>query len=139
MILLDTHIWVWWVNESKDLSAGVQQIIDSQQADGLGVSIISCWEVAKLVELGRLQLNIPVEEWLSEALQYPGIQLLDLTPKIAIESTQLPGTFHRDPADQIIVATARIFDIELLTADRKIRDYPHVKLATNAGQDIDNV
>ncbi|MBX3013962.1 MAG: hypothetical protein KF832_20740, partial [Caldilineaceae bacterium] len=69
MILLDTHIWVWWVNESKELSTEHQQMIASQQAEGLGVSIISCWEVAKLIELGRLQLTIPVEQWLAAALQ----------------------------------------------------------------------
>ena len=135
MILLDTHIWVWWVNESKELSTKHQQIIESQQAGGLGVSIISCWEVAKLVELGRVQLTISVEEWLTEALQYPQIQLLELTPKIVVESTQLPGTFHRDPADQMIVATARVLNINLVTADRKIRDYPYVKLATSAEND----
>lgn len=108
MILLDTHIWIWWVNESEELSDEQRQIINSWQADGLGVSIISCWEVAKLVELGRLQFTISVEEWLSRALQYSGIQLLSLTPRITVESTQLPGTFHRDPADQMIVATARV-------------------------------
>lgn len=132
MILLDTHIWVWWVNESPDLSSEYRQILESQQTGGLGVSIISCWEVAKLVELGRLQLTIPVEEWLAEALQYPGVQLLDLTLKIVVESTQLPGVFHRDPADQMIVATARILDIPFLTADRKICDYPHLKLAVSS-------
>lgn len=135
MILLDTHIWVWWVNESKELSTDHQQIIASQQAEGLGVSIISCWEVAKLVELGRLQLTLPVEKWLAAALQYPGIQLFDLTPRIAVESTQLPGTFHRDPADQIIVATARVHGLALLTADGKIRDYPHIDLATRIRND----
>lgn len=91
--------------------------------------------MAKLVELGRLQLTLPVEEWLAEALQYPGIQLFDLTPRLAVESTQLPGTFHRDPADQIIVATARVHGIALLTADGKIRDYPHLDLATRIRND----
>ncbi len=128
MILLDTHIWVWWVSESKDLSIEHQQIIALQQTGGLGVSIISCWEVAKLVEVGRLRLSIPVEEWLVAALQYPGIHLLDLTTRAAVESTQLPGTFHRDPADQMLVATARTHGIALLTADRKILNYPHVTL-----------
>jgi PIN domain nuclease of toxin-antitoxin system len=59
-------------------------------------------------------------------LAYPGVKLVDLSPRIAIESTQLPGSFHRDPADQMIVATARVFACELLTADHRIRDYPHV-------------
>lgn len=135
MILLDTHIWIWLVNESKDLSDQNRQIIELREADGLGISIISCWEVAKLVELGRLQLTIPVEQWLTAALQYPGIQLLDLTPRIVVESTQLPGIFHRDPADQIIVATARVHDVALLTADGKIRNYPHVDIATHSEND----
>ena len=137
MILLDTHIWIWWVNESADLSAEHQKIIDEHQENGLGVSIISCWEVAKLVERGRLKLTLPVEEWLSEALNYPGIQLLDLTPKIAVESTQLPGDFHRDPADQMIVATARILNVALVSADGEIRDYPHVRLATGSEGNAD--
>lgn len=61
------------------------------------------------------------------ALAYPGIRLLGLTPEIALESTRLPGSFHRDPADQIIVATARIYDCALVTSDNKILDYAHVE------------
>ena len=82
---------------------------------------MSCWEVAKLVELGKLQLKIPTAEWLFQALTYPGVQLLDLTLPIVVESTQLPGSFHRDPADQMIVATARVYDVPLLTADGKVK------------------
>ena len=100
----------------------------SNEEQGVGISVISCWEVAKLVEYNRLRLPCPIAEWFEQALVYPGIQLLNLTPEIAIESTQLPGTFHRDPADQIIVATARIYECLLVTADKKILDYPHVKL-----------
>ena len=81
-----------------------------------------------MVEYKRLTLPHPVAEWLDQALLYPGIQLLDLTPRIVVESTQLPGTFHRDPADQIIVATARVYDSPLVTLDDKIRIYPHVHL-----------
>lgn len=129
MILLDTHIWVWWVNESPMLTKARLQVIEERQDDRLAVSIISCWEVAKLVELGRLQLTMPVQRWIDQALAYPGVELIDLTPRIVVESTQLPGEFHRDPADQMIVATARVYDITLLTADRKLLDYPHVKIA----------
>lgn len=88
--------------------------------------MISCWEIAKLVEYERLTLPLPILEWFDSALSYPGVHLLDLTPEIAAESAALPGEFHRDPADQIIVATARIHDCPVLTADRKIRDYIHV-------------
>ena len=88
---------------------------------------ISCWEVAKLVEYERLELACVVEEWMEQAMAYPGLQLLELTPQIAIEPTKLPGSFHRDPADQIIVATARVYDIPLLMADRRILQYQHVR------------
>lgn len=128
MILLDTHIWVWWVSQDSSLTQRQQQLIRAEQASGLGVSIISCWEGAKLVEVGRLQLTIPVSDWLAQALAQPGVQLLDLTPVI-VESTQSPWTFHRDPADQFIVATARVHDLPLLTADGRILDYAHVRLA----------
>lgn len=70
---------------------------------------------------------MPLNEWMENALAYPGIHLLELTPKIAIESTELPVGFHRDPADQMIVATARLHNLTLLTADEKILNYPHVK------------
>ncbi len=130
MILLDTHIWVWWVNGSAELTAAQRQHIEAHEARGLGVSVISCWEVAKLVELGGLELQCPVVEWIEKALAYPGMRLLYLTPRIAVESTLLPGSFHRDPADQMIVATARIRGCALLTADSRILHYPHVKTLT---------
>ena len=93
----------------------------------MGISAISCWEVAKLVEKGRLVLPCPIADWLENALAYPGITLLPLTPEIAVESTTLPRSFHKDPADQIIVATARIHDCLLVTADQEILDYPHAR------------
>ena len=127
MILLDTHIWVWWVDDSQQLTDRRRHVVQDNVSSGLGISAISCWEVAKLVEYGRLELSCPIEEWMEQAVAYPGMQLLELTPQIAIESTKLPGSFHRDPADQIIVATARIYDISLLTADSRILQYPHVR------------
>ncbi|GAB4459786.1 MAG: type II toxin-antitoxin system VapC family toxin [Anaerolineae bacterium] len=126
MIVLDTHTWIWWVDDHPKLPQSHRQTIAASQTDGVGVSAISCWEVAKLVELGRLKLTISVKDWINQALQYPGVRLLPLTPEIAIESTQLPGEFQRDPADQIIVATARIWGCPLVTSDARILDYPHV-------------
>lgn len=126
MILLDTHIWIWLTDEHEALSAYQAQVIEEHRSDGLGVSAISCWEVAKLVEYGRLNLACDLETWMDAALDLPGIQLIELTPTIAIESTKLPGEFHRDPADQIIVATARIHRLNLLTMDDKILKYEHV-------------
>lgn len=125
MIILDTHIWIWWVDNSSRLTEQQRSWIGQHQADGLGVSIISCWEVAKAVESGRLGLSKPVAEWLADALAYPGVQLLELTVSIVVESTQLAG-FHRDPGDQMIVATARVYQSALLTADQKILAYAGV-------------
>lgn len=126
MIVLDTHIWVWWVHDDERLTPVQVEAIRANEADVIGVSAISCWEIAKLVEHGRLELPCPVREWFEQALSYPGIYLLELTPEIAIESTQLPGEFHRDPADQIIVATARVYGCSLVTADGRTLKYPHV-------------
>jgi len=125
--VLDTHIWVWWVHGVPELQEGHRTVLAENEAQGLGISVISCWEIAKLVEYGRLTLPWPLDEWFNLALAYPGIRLLDLTPRVAIESTQLPGPFHRDPADQIIVATARVHNCSLVTADDRIRKYPHVQ------------
>jgi PIN domain nuclease of toxin-antitoxin system len=127
VIVLDTHIWVWWVHGDAHLPHYYQRYIETYEAQGLGVSIISCWEVAKLTEHGRLTLPCPVEAWLDQALAYPGIRVLALTPRIIVESTQLPGSFHRDPADQLIVATARIYRCPLVTLDTKILSYPSVQ------------
>jgi PIN domain nuclease of toxin-antitoxin system len=127
LILLDTHIWVWWVTSADRLSPRQAETIAANESDVMGVSAISCWEIAKLVELGRLELAWPLDDWMSAALRYPGVSLLALTPQIAIASTRLPGEFHNDPADQIIVATARTHDCALLTRDGKILSYPHVE------------
>jgi PIN domain nuclease of toxin-antitoxin system len=126
MIVLDTHIWVWWVHEGEQLTQAQREVITANETDLIGVSAISCWEIAKLVEYGRLELPCSLEEWFEQALSYPGVQLLALTPEIAIESTRLPGEFHRDPADQMIVATARMYGCPLVTSDDKILSYPHV-------------
>jgi PIN domain nuclease of toxin-antitoxin system len=127
MILLDTHIWIWWVHGAGRLSEEQRELIAAHESDEIGVCTISCWEVAKLVERGRLELPCALSEWLEKALGYPGVRLLQLTPAIAVESTRLPGEFHRDPADQIIVATARLNDWLLVTSDRKIVAYPYVR------------
>ena len=133
MIVLDTHVWVWWVHATSQLTPANLQSLDAAAREGLGVSIISCWEVAKLVEYGRLRLPDDVEQWLQQALTHPGVQLLDLTPRIVVESTRLPAPFHRDPADQLIVATARVHGLSVATADAKILTYPHVETVRVGG------
>lgn len=127
MVVLDTHVWVWWVHGDARLTAAQAEAIRANASSGVGVSAISCWEVAKLVELQKLKLPCPVGVWLRAALGYPGVRLLELTPEVAAASAALPGTFHRDPSDQIIVATARLHACSLVTSDRKILAYPHVQ------------
>jgi len=126
MIILDTHIWVWWVHGDERITSTQAETIKANEEDIIGVSAISAWEIAKLIEYSRLELPCALHEWFDEALGYPGIRLIELTPEIAIESTRLPGEFHRDPADQIIVATARLYDSPLITSDGKILKYPYV-------------
>lgn len=127
MIVLDTHIWVWWVHGSDRLTQTQLDVIEANEDGVIGVSAISLWEIAKLVENGRLELPVSLEKWFAQALNYPGVQIIELTPEIATESTRLPGEFHRDPADQIIVATARVMKCKLVTSDEKILNYSHVK------------
>lgn len=126
MILLDTHIWIWWVSDPARLWTSHAGIL-AAGAEPLALSAISCWEVAKLVEHQRLELNLPVGQWISAALARPGLQLVDLSPEIAVESTRLPPPFHRDPADQIIVATARVRGFRLMTQYQQILVYPGVQ------------
>jgi PIN domain nuclease of toxin-antitoxin system len=129
MIILDTHIWIWHVQGDTRLRIEHKRLIQKHETDRIGISAVSLWEVAKAVELGRLLLPVPIEDWFEIALNAPGIEIFPLTPKICIWSTQLPGDFHKDPFDQLIVATARVHDLPLVTADSNIQSYPHVKLA----------
>jgi PIN domain nuclease of toxin-antitoxin system len=127
VIVLDTHIWIWWVQKDHRLTQQHEQWLQQYRLEGLGVSIFSCWEVAKLVEKNRLSLPEPIDQWLNTALAYPGVQLLELTLPIVVKATQLEG-FHNDPADQLIVATAQVYDCPLLTVDAKIVNYPNIQI-----------
>ena len=127
MIALDTHIWIWLVQTPERLREAQLTAIMNNLNGAIGICSTSIWEIAKIVELGGIQLNVELSQWFENALLYPGITTLNLTPAIAVESTRLPGDFHRDPSDQIIVATARINGCPLVTSDEKIRMYPYVE------------
>jgi len=129
LILIDTHIWVWWANDEPDLGQERHRLIRASRHEGIAVSAISCWEVAMLVDKGRLKLSCPVEEWVFSALLLPGVQSVPLTAQMAFASMQLPGDFHKDPADRFLVATARVLGIPILTNDGKIQNYEHVEKA----------
>lgn len=125
MIVLDTHAWIWWVTESRKLSTKARRAIG--RADVLGVHLISCWEVAMLVAKGRLSLSLDVGEWVAQALRRPKIDLLPFLPDQAVLATRLPGDFHDDPADRFIVAACLGGGYPLVTKDRKIHAWGHVK------------
>jgi PIN domain nuclease of toxin-antitoxin system len=81
MIVLDTHIWIWWVHGDKRLKTSQSEIITANESEVIGISTISVWEVAKLVEYNRLELSCPLSEWFKESLNYPGVRLLEITPE----------------------------------------------------------
>ncbi len=130
MIILDTHIWIWWNQDSPKLTNFQKEVIDNSRTGGIGISTISLLEISRLVNRGRLVLPKPLKEWFSIALAEEGIILIPISSGVAIESYSLPGEFHKDPADRIIVATARTYDCPLMTNDSNILSYPHVKLIT---------
>ena len=127
MILLDTHIWWWALSEPKKLSNKTYDIIKDTPPNQRAITSISLWEFSMMVRTGKVEINIPTDQWLDQAVNTTGIEVYDLNPKIAAESCNLPGAFHNDPADRIITATARVHDIPLITKDKKIIDYPHVR------------
>ncbi len=123
-LLLDTHVWLWLMEASVELNHKQQKIINEAALHSVvGIAAISVWEIAMLVEKGRIKLEKPLLAWVQESLALPGVDLKPLTPEIAVESSQLPDGFHGDPADRLIVATARMHQLTLLTRDHKILEY----------------
>lgn len=127
LIILDTHAWFYWVNDStNELSKQALKAIENNST--LGISIISCWEIAMLVAKERIKLNVDIQYWIDEALKYPGIKLLEITPKIAVLSTRLPGNYHGDPADRFIAATCMENNCSLVSKDKKIKSWGNIKV-----------
>jgi len=125
LIVLDTASWIWLASDPRRLSARARDRIEA--ADLALVSAISVWEVSMLVARRRIELDRDVEDWVALALALPKLELASLDPAIAIRSTRLPGEFHADPADRIIVATAIERSAALITPDQRMRAYPHVR------------
>lgn len=125
LLLLDTHCWLWaQLGLVRRLSqAALKAIQNAESEGGLRVSVISVWELAMLEKRGRLALPMDVRTWVEEALSKPGISVAPLTPEIAMESVNLPGELHGDPADRMLVATARMLGATLLTKDARLIRY----------------
>lgn len=126
MILLDTHVWIWWVSEPEKLSPEALATINYSLP--IGICPISCWEIATKAANGRLSLDRPLRIWVRQALARPGVILTELTADIAILAGELgQQAFHGDPADRLIVATAIEHGAELITKDRRIRAFANVR------------
>ena len=123
--LLDTHVWIWLLNgDARIKQSGIfSNIIAASKQTGLYASAISIWEIAMLEAKGRIAFSTGISSWVEAAIKAPGFQIVPLLPEISIDSTRLPGLFHGDPADRIIVATARFLKCSLITVDKKILAY----------------
>lgn len=123
-LILDTHVLIWLFDGSPRLSDPVKALIrQSCAASDTFISAITPWEIATLVAKSRLTLSQDIDSWMDKVFDDYGINLSPLSPAIAIDSTRLPGAFHNDPSDRIIVATARALNGRLMTADKLILDY----------------
>ena len=128
MIVLDTHVWVWFVSNPEMLSRKARASVDqAMQEKGILISSISAWEVALLAANNRLQLTMDVADWITKSESLPFIQFVPVDNSIAIKSVNLTQPLHNDPADRIIIATALKAGVPVVTKDEKILNYPHVK------------
>jgi PIN domain nuclease of toxin-antitoxin system len=121
VVLLDTHVWIWFREGNPTIEKDAAWIERMAHTGNVLISPISCWEVAQLCSKGRIALQLPCQLWVDTALK--GARLAPLSPAIAVEANYLPGEFHPDPADRILVATARLMDATLVTRDARILNY----------------
>jgi PIN domain nuclease of toxin-antitoxin system len=123
-VVLDTHVWLWLASGYRPISSVARRGIAAAAGAGeLRIAAISIWEIAMLASRNRIVLGRPTPEWVEEALLAPGLALEPMSPTIAIESCHLPAKFQADPADHMIVATARVIGATLMTRDKRILDY----------------
>jgi PIN domain nuclease of toxin-antitoxin system len=123
-LLLDTHVWVWLMTADEKLSTSFKNIIErNSEKESILISAITIWELGMLVEKKRIELEMDCLDWVEQALESPGIDLVPITPRIAIQSTRLPENVHGDPADKILIATAHEYNAVFVTHDQKILEY----------------
>ena len=128
MIVLDTHVWVWWLSDPSALPARARTMVrDAAAARAVYVSAISTWEVMLLASKARLEFTMDAHDWISKSEALPFLHFVPVDNTIAIRSVRLPEPFHRDPADRIIVATAMTMGAAIVSSDSRILEYPHVK------------
>ena len=128
MILLDTHVWLWFISNPELLSKKANKAVDSAlRKEKIFISSISAWEIALLVYNKRLHLTLDAADWVAQSERLPFFEFVSVDNAIAIKSVNLPRPLHSDPADRIIIATAISLGASLVTKDEKILNYPHVK------------
>ena len=127
-IVLDTHVWIWLLSGEKHLSTEFKKSIQSiDDEERILISAISLWEIGMLVEKNRMKINMDVLDFVEQALQMSGTKLIPISPRIAIESSRLPGQVHLDPADRILIATAKEESAVLVSHDKNILSYGNNK------------
>jgi PIN domain nuclease of toxin-antitoxin system len=130
LIVLDTHTLIWWVNGDSQLSLNAKMAIEHEQQNEDGiilVSAISAWEIALFVGRDRLTLGMSLDDWIETVSEIEGVRFVPVNEVVSVESTRLPGDFHKDPADRMITALARHFNVPLVTTDERIQSYKHVR------------
>lgn len=129
--LLDTHVVIWWLTDDRKLPKAYTKLLDRCERSGtpVGVSAMSLWEIAKLVERGRVELTQSLDDCLAQLETSAFVSVLPLSARVAIESTRLGTRFHADLVDQLIAATARCHGLTLMTVDERIIESRVVAIA----------
>ncbi len=125
-LLLDTHVWIWAQEQPERLGPRTKRLLTGAEHEN-AVCPISTLEIARLVAAGDVRLSIPLAEWIAQSMAALAAHTLAMSHDVAIEAYALPGTFHRDPADRLLVAAARRNGLTLVSADDRILAYPHVR------------
>ena len=126
IVLLDTHVWIWAFEGCERLGVSTREILENQENERW-ISPVSTSEIARLIEGGDFVINCPFDSWFEQSIVDLGLKTQEVSHQIAMKAYQLPGSFHRDPADRQIVATAICHGLTLMTADERIMQYPAVK------------
>jgi PIN domain nuclease of toxin-antitoxin system len=124
--LLDTHVWIWTQEQPEAIGKKARAILETTSEE-LCMSAVSSLEIARLVSGGLLELKGSLDRWVRSAVDSMEARSIDVDHRVAIEAYKLPGRFHKDPADRMLVATARINDLTLVTADERILAYGEVR------------
>jgi PIN domain nuclease of toxin-antitoxin system len=125
LILADTHAWLWWMTQGPRLSRSARAVLDAE--DVVGVSAMSCWEIALLASRKRITLGLETGDWLQRALTRASVELLPLSPDVAVLAHSFGDSLHKDPVDRILVATALHYGVRIVTRDEKIQAFAGVE------------